>query len=382
MPTASPASPPPSFPSPFLTMPKKQSALPASGSKSAATPVNSKPSSTAASKPGANQPPVIGAISLITAAVAATLKQPELIAGIVHAESVSRGAYSAFGKYRYFLEKRLAAEKSSAKITALLREKCGLTAGTISHSAYAAKAFAFVVTDHITEAEYDNMPADLTRAFVQVIAPDAKKRLTIEQAIGYLRSGNPPGEIAEEFDSLSTHGLTLHESEKVAKEQAAKEKKEQEQRAADLQAAEGAKAAQAALAAKAAEDKAKADEQAKKAAAAKKKADAAAKKASTAAEKKAAEAAQKQADADAAAAAAAQDKAKADAKAAKAKPTNITKMPPQGVTLTAVGEQLDKLMESIGKLPVAQQVAFYSTTWKAADALLHDMLKGQLKKAS
>ena len=30
------------------------------------------------------------------------LKQPELIAGIVHAGSVSRGAYLAFGKYRYF----------------------------------------------------------------------------------------------------------------------------------------------------------------------------------------------------------------------------------------------------------------------------------------
>ncbi|MEI8108093.1 MAG: hypothetical protein WCI46_09765 [Verrucomicrobiota bacterium] len=87
----------------------------------------SKPSAPVASKPGANKLPVIGAISLITAAVTATLKQPELIAGIVHAESVSRGAYSAFGKYRYFLEKRLAAEKSSAMITALLREKCGLT---------------------------------------------------------------------------------------------------------------------------------------------------------------------------------------------------------------------------------------------------------------
>jgi hypothetical protein len=315
-------------------------------------------------------------------AVAATLNQSALIAGIVQVEAVSRGAWSAFGKYRYYLEKRLAAEKSLAKASTILREKCGLSAGTISHSSYAMKAFAFVVTSHITEAEYDAMSADLARAFILVIAPESEKRLTIDEAIGYLRGGLPPYEIVDEFDSLREHGLTTAEADKAAKEQAAKEKKEQEQRAADVQAAEGAKAAQAALAAKAAEDKAKADEQVKAAADAKKKADAAAKKASTPAEKKAAEAAQKQADADAAAAATAQDKAKADAKAAKAKPTNITKMPPQGVTLTAVGEQLDKLMESIGKLPVAQQVAFYSTTWKAADALLHDMLKGQLKKAS
>ena len=131
-------------------------------------------SSPVTSKPGANKLPVIGAIvSLITAAVAATLKQPELFDGIINAEKVSRGAFSAFGKYRYYLEKRLALDKSTAKISVLLRDKCGLTAGTISHTAYAAKAFAFVTTDHITEAEYDNLPSDLTRAFVQVIAPDA-----------------------------------------------------------------------------------------------------------------------------------------------------------------------------------------------------------------
>ena len=357
-------------------MPKKQSALPASGS-------NPKPASAPSHKPGANKLPVIGAIvSLITAAVAATLKQPELIDGIINAEKVSRGAFSAFGKYRYYLEKRLALDKSTAKISVLLRDKCGLTAGTISHTAYAAKAFAFVTTDHITEAEYDNMPSDLTRAFVQVIAPDAKARLTIEKAVGYLRCGLPPGEIAEEFDSLSTHGLTKADADKVAREQAAKEKAAQEQAAAEARAAEAAKAAGAALAAKAAEDKTKADADAKKAAAAKKKADDAAKKASTAADKKAAAAAQKQADEDAAAAAAAQAKAREDAKAAKVKPANVTKMPPQGPSLTSVGEQLDKLMESIGKLPVAQQVAFYSTTWKAADALLHDSLKNHLKKAA
>ena len=327
-------------------MPKKQSALPASGS-------NPKPASAPSHKPGANKLPVIGAIvSLITAAVAATLKQPELIDGIINAEKVSRGAFSAFGKYRYYLEKRLALDKSTAKISVLLRDKCGLTAGTISHTAYAAKAFAFVTTDHITEAEYDNMPSDLTRAFVQVIAPDAKARLTIEKAVGYLRCGLPPGEIAEEFDSLSTHGLTKADADKVAREQAAKEKAAQEQAAAEARAAEAAKAAGAALAAKAAADK------------------------------KAAAAAQKQADEDAAAAAAAQAKAREDAKAAKVKPANVTKMPPQGPSLTSVGEQLDKLMESIGKLPVAQQVAFYSTTWKAADALLHDSLKNHLKKAA
>ena len=262
--------------------------------------------------------------------MAATLKQPELIDGIINAEKVSRGAFSAFGKYRYYLEKRLALEKSTAKISVLLSDKCGLTAGTISHTAYAAKAFAFVTTDHITEAEYDNMPSDLTRAFVQVIAPDAKARLTIEKAVGYLRCGRPPGEIAEEFDSLSTHGLTKADADKVAREQAAQEKAAQEQAAADKQAAA---------------------------------------------------AAQKQADEDAAAAAA-QAKAREDAKAAKVKPANVTKMPPQGPSLTSVGEQPDKLMESIGKLPVAQQVAFYSTTWKAADALLHDSLKSHLKTAA
>ena len=104
MPTASPARSPRSSLSPFPTMPKKQSALPASGS-------NPKPASAPSSKPGANKLPVIGAIvSLITAAVAATLKQPELIDGIINAEKVSRGAFSACGKYRYYLEKRLAVE--------------------------------------------------------------------------------------------------------------------------------------------------------------------------------------------------------------------------------------------------------------------------------
>ena len=355
-------------------MPKKQSALPASGSNP--------PSSTAASKTGANQPPVIGAISLITAAVAATLTQPALIAGIISAEGVSRGAFSAFGKYRYFLEKWLLADKATVKITAILRDKCGLTASVIGWSGYSAKAFAFVVTSHITEAEYDAMPADLTRAFVQVIAPDAKKRLTIEEAIGHLRSGETAADLVDEFDSLSTHGLTLSESEKVAKAQAAKEKAEQEKAKVELAAALAAKAGQQALADKAAADKAKADADAKLAAAAKKRADADAAKATSAADKKAAAKAQKQAADDAALAEAASEKAKADAKAAKAKPTPKVVPMPVSVSIETVGAQLDKLLEMLGKLPIPQQVAFYTTTWNAADALLADSLKVAMKKAA
>ena len=43
---------------------------------------------------------------------------------------------------------------------------------------------------------------------------------------------------------------------------------------------------------------------------------------------------------------------------------------------------LDKLVDKIGELTVREQVAFFTTTWKAADSLLADSLKVAMAKAA
>jgi chemotaxis protein histidine kinase CheA len=350
-------------------MPKSKSALPASGSTSAAAPVTTKPAAT----PAANHslPPALKLADV------EALSQSERIALFEAKDKAAGRIFIDLGKLFVGIEGSLA---KGEQIFPLLM-KSGVRKGSVSNASQTARVFKELVTTRtITEAAFDAFRWGDICALNRVMSGASKRKLTAAEAVKVIAAN--PKRFDEDLESIFLTGHDMAGADKIAKAEAVKAAAEEAEARKAEAAATAAKAAGAALAAKAAEDKTKADADAKKAAEARKKADDAAKKASTAAEKKAAEAAQKKAEAEATAAAAAQAKAKEDAKAAKVKPpANVTKMPPQGPSLTSVGEQLDKLMESIGKLPVAQQVAFYSTTWKAADALLHDMLKGHLKAA-
>ena len=299
--------------------------------------------------------------ALITKAVASTLNLDGLATGIRTADSAYRGAYAAFGIFRYFAEKRLTAEKSKKPITTWLREKCGLSAGTISHTAYAAKVFQFVMTDHLTEAEFNALPASTMQNLILVMGENSQRRLLVKDAVTLLRDclgkGEDPG---DEFGSLYAHGLTVNEAAKKADEVA---KAEKQQQAADQQA-EIEKLATAKA------DKLAADAEAKRGA------DAA--KAGGASTPIAPNGATTTTPA-------------ANAAAPGAAPTNVVagpgagqKAPTAKPTATELGEQLDKLLLQVGQADPKTQLAFFAGPWKAADALLASMLapKTSPKKAA
>jgi chemotaxis protein histidine kinase CheA len=357
-----------------------------------------KPAPTPAAPPRTANQPSNPVAPLITQAVASTLNLVQLAEGMRVADAQYRGAYAAFGIYRYYTEKRLAFEKSRVQITTFLREKCGLSASTISHTSYAAKTFNLVATGHLGELEYAAMSAAEMTNLQLVIGDRAKARLVLRDAIELLRlCRREKRDAGEEFASLYEHGLTVADAEKAAKMAADKAAEEQAAKAAAEKKAAADKAVQEALAKKAAADKAKADADAAKAAEAKEKADAKAKSAKSAEEKKLAEAAQKQADADATAAAAAQAKAKDDAKAAGAPApaapnAAATPIAPGKIvagpgstgakpTATELAELLDKLLVEVSKADAKVQAAFVSGAWNVADQLLRSTITPAKKAA-
>jgi hypothetical protein len=68
-----------------------------------------------------------------------------------------QAGYSQIGKLRYGIEKMIEKRQVSGHVSTILREKCGLTAGTISHTAYAAKTYRLVAEGKLTEEEYQGM---------------------------------------------------------------------------------------------------------------------------------------------------------------------------------------------------------------------------------
>jgi flagellar biosynthesis GTPase FlhF len=351
-------------------MPNKQPAAPVK-SHSAANPPGT-------SKPAASQLPVANIPPALKLAEVEAMSQSDRIA-LFQAKDVAAGRiFIDLGKLYTGIEAKLG---KGEQIFPLLM-KAGVRKGSVSNASQTSRVFKeMVIGKAIMEETFDTFRWGDICALNRVMSGASRRKLTAAEAAKVIAAN--PKRFDEEFESLFLTGFTLAEADKAAKEQAAAEKKAQDEKAEAEKKAAGERVV---AEKKAAAEKAAADALAAKAAADKQKADEAVAKAKTAADKAAAEAAKKKAEDDSRAAAIAQKKAAENASVAartEPSPGKITPLPPQNtVTLTTCGEQLDKLLESIAKLPIKQQVAFYTTTWKAADSLLADSLKGHLKKSA
>ena len=158
---------------------------------------------------------------LITGAQASKLDLDGLAAGIRQADSAYRGAYAAYGIFRFYIEKQL----DKGKVSPFLSKKCGLSASTISHTAYACKAYHWVASGHITEDEYNRLTSRDMTAFVQVMGGNAKLQLKPQDAVPKLKKMLADGaDIAAEFNAYYEHGCSLADCEKLAEEQARQDK--------------------------------------------------------------------------------------------------------------------------------------------------------------
>jgi len=186
------------------------------------TPAKSPASTKAAAKPHTSANAVVNVPAvLITGAQAAKLDLDGLAAGIRQTDSVYRGAYAAYGIYRFYAEKQL----DKGKVTPFLSKKCGLSASTISHTAYACKAYHWVASKHITEDEYNRLTSRDMTAFVQVMGGNSKLQLKPQDALPRLKKMLAAGaDIAAEFNAFYEHGCSLEALEKLAEEQARQDK--------------------------------------------------------------------------------------------------------------------------------------------------------------
>jgi len=339
-------------------------------------PASSPAPTKAAAKPRTANAVIVPAV-LITGAQAAKLDLDGLAAGIRHTESVYRGAYAAYGIYRHFAEKLLPA----GKITPFLKQKCGLSDSTISHTAYAAKTYAWVQTKHITEDEYNGMTCRDMTAFIQVMGTNAKAKLDPKDAIAKLKQHLADGaDVAAEFNAYYEFGCSRAEMEKQAKEQARQDKLNglvRDGRAAlgDSKFKDAHKAANAVLA----EDKDHAEakrllddiataEQAKK---------------QPAASNPPASTTSTPSSSGVTGPTEPEDDGREDGKPQNQQPSNITQMPPPPKakpTATELGDMLDKLLEKVIEADADQQRAFITSSWAAANALLTAKVKTSAKK--
>lgn len=185
-------------------------------------PAKSPAISKAAAKPHTSANAVVNVPAvIITGAQASKLDLDGLAAGIRHTDSVYRGAYAAYGIYRFYAEKQL----DKGKVTPFLTKKCGLSASTISHTAYACKAYHWVASRHITEDDYNRMTSRDMTAFIQAMGGNSKAQLKPDDAVSKLKKWLAAGaDVAAEFDAYYIHGVSREAMEKLADEQKEKDR--------------------------------------------------------------------------------------------------------------------------------------------------------------
>jgi hypothetical protein len=351
------------------------------------TPAKSPAPTKAAPKPHTSANAVVNVPAvLITGAQAAKLDLDGLAAGIRQADSAYRGAYAAFGIYRFYAEKQL----TEGKVSPFLSKKCGLSASTISHTAYACKAYHWVASGHITEEEYNRMTSRDMTAFVQVMGANSKLRLKPQDAVPRLKKMLADGaDIAAEFNAFYEHGCSLEALEKLAEEQARQDKLNgliRDGRAAlgDGKFKDARKAANAVLADEKDHAEAKrllADiEDSEKA----KKHGSNPPAAPTGNANPSNTGVTGPTEPESDAGAAPTNTGATGPTEPESTPTNITPMPPQKAKPTAsdLGKMLDDLLLKLADASEEDQRVFITTSWAATDALLRAKVKPAKKKAA
>jgi hypothetical protein len=357
-------------------MPKAKTAV-NPPSKPAKSPAPTK----AASKPHTPANAVVNVPAvIITGAQAAKLDLDGIAAGIRQTDSIYRGAYAAYGIYRFFAEKQL----DKGKVTPFLSKKCGLSASTISHTAYASKTYHWVASGHIIEDEYNRMTSRDMIAFVQVMGGNSKLQLKPQDAVPTLKKMLAAGaDVAAEFNAFYEHGCSLEALEKLAEEQARQDRLNgliRDGRAAlgDGKFKDARKAANAVLAEvkdhaeakRLIEDTDKA-EQAKKTPA----------PANPTATKTTGVTGPTEPEGDESEQTGPQCGPTTQTQPT-TQPTNITPMPKAKPTASDLGKLLDDLLLKVAEASDEDQRVFISSSWSAADALLRSKVRPAKKKVA